>query len=117
MKFPDYDAIYQNIIINKFKKDFELNLEINDYSIINCVKPFYFQQYNFYNYKKESWEFNTNLLKYILKSRTIKSLLDHLMPELKNVNVFNNDKTIREIMENIIFVPYKLDEAYVVTLK
>ena len=39
------------------------------------------------------------------------------MPELKNVNLFNNDKIIREIIESIVFVPYKLDEAYGKTLK
>ena len=39
------------------------------------------------------------------------------MPELKNANIFDDDKTIREIEESIIFAPYKLDEAYRVTLK
>ena len=39
------------------------------------------------------------------------------MPELKNVNLLNNDKIIREIIESIVFVPYKLDEAYGKTLK
>ena len=39
------------------------------------------------------------------------------MPELKNTNIFNDNKTITEIKESIIFVPYKLDEAYGLTLK
>ena len=39
------------------------------------------------------------------------------MMELKNANIFNYDKTNREIEKSIIFVPYKLDEAYGVTLK
>lgn len=117
LKFPEYNAIDQNIIINKFSQYFKLNLDINDYSIIHCVKPNYFQKYNYYTYKKENWEFNINLLKYILKSKTIKSLIDHLMPELKKVNVFNDDKTLKEIMDSLVFVPYKLDEGYGVTLK
>ena len=117
LNFPDYNAINQNAIIDKFKKDYELGLIIDDFSIINCIKPNYFQKYNFYNYKIEIKKFNNDLLNYILKSKTIKTLLDHLMPELKNVNIFNDDKTLREIEESIIFVPYKLDEEYGVTLK
>ena len=39
------------------------------------------------------------------------------MMELKNANIFNYDKTNREIEKSIIFVPYKLDEAYGATLK
>jgi len=117
LNFPDYNAINQNAIIDKFKKDYELGLIIDDFSIINCIKPNYFQKYNFYNYKIEIKKFNNDLLNYILKSKTIKTLLGHLMPELKNVNIFNDDKTLREIEESIIFVPYKLDEEYGVTLK
>ena len=83
----------------------------------NWIKPNYFQQYIFYKYKIESKEFNNDLLNYILKSKTIKTLLNHLMMELKNANIFNYDKTNREIEKSIIFVPYKLDEAYGATLK
>ena len=94
-----------------------MELAIDDFSIINCIKPNYFQQYNFYNYKIESKNFNYDLLNYIIKSKTIKTLLEHLMPELKNANILNSDKTFKEIKESIIFVPYKLDEVYGTTLK
>ena len=47
LNFPDYNAINQNSIINKFKQNYEYNLVIDDFSIINCIKPNYFQQYNF----------------------------------------------------------------------
>ena len=117
LHFPEYNAINQNAIIGKFENDFKMDLIIDDFSIINCIKPNYFQQYNFYNYNREIQKFNDNLLSYILKSKTIKTLLDHLMPELKNTNIFNDNKTINEIKESIIFVPYKLDEVYGVTVK
>ena len=94
-----------------------MDLIIGDFSIINCIKPNYFQQYNFYNYKIESKKFNNDLLNYILKSKTIKTLFEHLMPELKNANILNNNKTLKEIEESITFVPYKLIEAYGVTFK
>ena len=117
LNFADYNAINQNSIINKFKNYYGFDLVIDDFSIINCIKPNYFQQYNFYNYKIESKKFNNDLLNYILKSKTIKTLLDHLMPELKNANILKNDKTFKDIKESIIFVPYKLEKAYGVTLK
>ena len=117
LNFPDYNAINQNAIIDKFKNEYELDLLIDDFSIINCIKPIYFQQYNFYNFKIEIKKFNNDLLNYIIKSKTIKTLLDYLMPELKNANILNNDKTFKDIKESIIFVPYKLYEAYGATLK
>ena len=114
LQFPDYNAVNKRIIIEEFKKYFQykLNVKINEYLIINCVKPKYFQQYNFYKYNKKIWEFNSNLLKYILKSKTLKTLLHYLRPELKNFEIFEEDKILKEIFESIIFVPYKIANAY-----
>ena len=117
IKFPNYDAINKRIIINEFKNYVKFKIEnVNKYLLVNCVKPKYFQKYNFYNYNKKNWEFNTNLLKYILKSNMIKSLIDYLRPELKEVNIFD-DNTIKIIIDSIIFVPYKLAKAYGATSK
>ena len=114
LEFPDYNAVNKRIIIEEFKKYFqyELNVKINEYLIINCVQPKYFQQYNFYNFNKNNWEFNSNLLKYILKSKTLKTILHYLRPELKNLEIFEDDKIVKEIFESIIFVPYEIDNAY-----
>ena len=46
----------------------------------------------------------------------IKSLIDYLRPELKEVNIFD-DNTIKIIIDSIIFVPYKLAKAYGETSK
>ena len=116
LEFPDYNAISKDLIIKSYKARVESNIKINEYLMINCVNPQYFQNYNFYNYKAKNWEFNTILLKYILKSKTIKSLMDYLRPEIKDVNVFN-DNVIKEILSNIIFVPYELSHAYGATSK
>ncbi len=116
LEFPDYNAISKDLIIKNYKARVESNVEINDYLMINCVNPQYFQKYNFYNYKAKNWEFNTKLLKHILKSTTIKSLMDYLRPELKDINVFN-DYIINEIFNNTIFVPYELSNAYGATSK
>ena len=116
LEFPDYNAISKDLIIKSYKARVESNLKINEYLMINCVNPQYFQKYNFYNYKAKNWEFNTILLKYILKSKTIKSLMDYLRPEIKDVNIFN-DNIIKEILNNIIFVPYELSNACRATSK
>ena len=114
LKFPDYNAVNKRIIIKEFKKYFQykINVKINEYLIINCVQPIYFQKYNFYKFKKINWEFNSNLLKYILKSKTLKTILHYLRPELKNLEIFEDDKIVKEIFESIIFVPYEITNAY-----
>ena len=63
LKFPDYNAVNKRIIIEEFKKYFQYkkNVKMNEYLIINCVQPQYFQQYNFYKFKKINWEFKNNI--------------------------------------------------------
>ena len=112
LQFPDNDAVNKKIIIEEFKKYVHYNVEINEYLIINCVKPKYFQQYNFYKINKKIWEFNSNLLKHIFKSKTLKTVLHYLRPELKNLEIFEDDKIVKEIFESIIFVPYEIINAY-----
>ena len=114
LQFPDYNAVNKRKIIEEFKKYFQykINVKMNEYLIINCVQPKYFQQYNFYKFKKINWEFNSNLLKYILKSKTLKTILHYLRPELKNMKIFEDDKIVKEIFESIVFVPYEISNAY-----
>ena len=91
--------------------------DIDPYCILNCVKPRFFQDYNFYTYKKKVIEFNKQLLKNILRSNTIKTLFHFLSPELDNLNIFNNDDIINEIFNSIIFTPFELNKAYGITIK
>lgn len=42
LQFPDNDTVNKKIIIEEFKKYVHYNVEINEYLIINCVKPKYF---------------------------------------------------------------------------
>ena len=117
LEFPDYNAVNKRKIIEEFKEKLQFNLKINEYLIINCVKPNFFQQYNFYKYKEKNWAFHCNLLKYILKSKTINTILTYLRPELKKFEIFSDDKILDEIIESIIFVPYEIGNAYGATSK
>lgn len=87
--------------------------------IIKSLKLQYFQNYNFYTKNKVVWDFNIKLMKYIFQSSTMKSLFSYVYPEVyQNGNyIFNNKKILEELINSIIFVPYKLSNAYANTLK
>ena len=93
------------------------NPYISPYLIYKCIKPQFFQDYNFYKHEKIIYEFNFKLLKKILRSKTIKTLLDFLNPELNNMNIFKKDEIIEQIFDSIIFTPFKLLEPYGMTMK
>ena len=106
-------------------KDFQF-LNINDLKEIDFlgyVKLNYFQKYNFFNYDEKIKIFNYGLTKYILQSKTFKTLFSYIHSEIKfnidtkdNNYIFDDDKVIQEYFNSIIYVPCKL-ESYSYTLK
>ena len=87
--------------------------------IINSIKLQYFQFYNFYTKNKSIWDFNIKLMKYIFQSSTMKSLFFYAYPEVyqNSQYIFNNSKILEELINSIIFVPYKINDSYASTLK
>ena len=80
---------------------------------MNFIKIQYFQKNNFYTHDQKYWDFNKNLLKYILQSKTIKSLFQILYPNYEFI--FDDEKNINNLIDSIIFVPYDLYESYGIT--
>ena len=114
-------------IWNKYKLDtnlIETNIEnLKEIDLLGYVKLKYFQSYNFYNYDPTIKEFNRNLTKYILQSKTMKSVYAYLHPEIsfdinnKDKNyIFDNDEIVEEYLNSIIYVPSKM-ESYGYTIK
>ena len=83
--------------------------------LMNYIKIQYFQKNNFYTHDQKYWDFNKNLLKYILKSKTIKSLFQILYPDYEFI--FDDEKNINNLIDSIIFVPYDLYDSYGITFK
>jgi hypothetical protein len=93
-----------------------LNIEgLTKIRLMNFIKIQYFQKNNFYTHDQKYWDFNKNLLKYILKSKTIKSLFQILYPNYEFI--FDDEKNINNLIDSIIFVPYDLYEAYGITFR
>ena len=83
--------------------------------LMNYIKIQYFQKNNFYTHDQKYWDFNKNLFKYILQSKTIKSLFKLLYPNYEFI--FDDEKNINNLIESIIFVPYDLYDSYGFTFK
>ena len=83
--------------------------------LMNYIKIQYFQKNNFYTHDQKYWDFNKNLLKYILQSKTIKSLFQILYPNYEFI--FDDEKNINNLIDSIIFVPYDLYESYGITFR
>ena len=93
-----------------------LNIEgLTKIRLMNFIKIQYFQKNNFYTHDQKYWDFNKNLLKYILQSKTIKSLFQILYPNYEFI--FDDEKNINNLIDSIIFVPYDLYESYGITFK
>ena len=93
-------------------------LDIEDLTkirLMNFIKIQYFQKNNFYTHDQKYWDFNKNLLKYILQSKTIKSLFQILYPNYEFI--FDDEKNINNLIDSIIFVPYDLYDSYGITFK
>ena len=95
--------------------------ENKENKIIKSVKPEFFQKYNFYTKNQKILDFNKNLLKYIFRSKTMKSLFLYIFPEVFSDNdnnyIFKKNDIFEKIFDSIIFVPYILDDSYAVTAK
>ena len=83
--------------------------------LMNYIKIQYFQKNNFYTHDQKYWDFNKNLLKYILKSKTIKSLFKLLYPNYEFI--FDKEININNLIDSIIFVPYDLYDSYGITFR
>ena len=83
--------------------------------LMNFIKIQYFQKNNFYTHDQKYWDFNKNLLKYILQSKTIKSLFQILYPDYEFI--FDDEKNINNLIDSIIFVPYDLYDFYGITFR
>ena len=83
--------------------------------LMNYIKIQYFQKNNFYTHDQIYWDFNKNLLKYILKSKTIKSLFKLLYPNYEFI--FDKEININNLIDSIIFVPYDLYDSYGITFR
>ena len=83
--------------------------------LMNYIKIQYFQKNNFYTHDQKYWDFNKNLLKYILKSKTIKSLFKLLYPNYEFI--FDDEKNVNNLIDSIIFVPYDLYDSYGITFR
>ena len=94
--------------------------EEKENKIIKSVKPEYFQKYNFYTKNEKIFNFNKNLMKFIFRSKAMKSLFLYIFPEvfLNNGNyIFEKNDIYEKIYESIIFVPYNLKDSYAITEK
>ena len=83
--------------------------------LMNYIKIQYFQKNNFYTHDQKYWDFNKNLLKYILQSKTIKSLFQILYPNYEFI--FDDEKNINNLIDSIIFVLYDLYDSYGITFR
>ena len=93
-----------------------LNIEgLTKIRLMNYIKIQYFQKNNFYTHDQKYWDFNKNLLKYILKSKTIKSLFKLLYPNYEFI--FDKEININNLIDSIIFVPYDLYDSYGITFR
>ena len=106
-------------IWNKFDLDKDFILlqmkKLKEMDLLGYVKLNYFQSYNFYNFDSKIKEFNHNLTKYILQSKTMKTVYAYLHPEIaidvnnKDKNyIFDNDEIVEEYLNSIIYVPCKM---------
>ena len=105
-------------IIELLKKDFydsRMKKNLTEIDFIKCVKLHHFQENNFYTHNKIYWEFNKNIMKYILQSKTIKTLFDDLYP--KQCYIFENEENINTLFDDIIFVPFPTHDSYGITYK
>ena len=112
---------------NKFYLDmdfihFQMN-KLKEIDLLGYIKLDYFQSYNFYNYDLKIKKFNIELTKYILQSKTMKTLYSYLYPQIKfeidkkdKNYIFDNDEVIDEYLDSIIYVPCKM-KSYGYTLK
>jgi len=102
-------------ILNEYKIRL-LNIKrLTKIRLMNFIKIQYFQKNNFYTHDQKYWDFNKNLLKYILKSVTIKSLFRILYPNYEFI--FDDEKNVNNLIDSIIFVPYDLYDSYGITFK
>ena len=93
-----------------------LNIEgLTKIRLMNYIKIQYFQNNNFYTHDQKYWDFNKNILKYILQSKTIKSLFEILYPNYEFI--FDDEKNINNLIDSIIFVPYDLYDSYGITFR
>ena len=84
-------------------------------SLMKYIKIQYFQNSNFYTHDKNYWAFNKNILKYVLQSKTIKTLFEFLYPKYEFL--FNNKENIDKLFDSIIFVPFDLYNSYGITFR
>jgi hypothetical protein len=88
---------------------------LNKIRLMNYIKIQHFQKNNFYTHDQKYWSFNKNLLKYILQSKTIKSLFKILYPNYEYL--FDDEKNINNLLDSIIFVPFDLFGSYGITFR
>ena len=82
--------------INYLKEDIygpKLRTNLTKIDLLKYVKIQYFQENNFYTHNKVYWDFNTGIIKYILKSTTIETLFKSLYPDKSFI--FNEEKNIK----------------------
>ena len=104
--------------IKLIKKEIVDEIEINNITkikLLKYVKIKYFQENNFYTHNKDYWKFNKDLLRYILRSKTIKTLFQRLYPN--NIFIFEKEENINLLINSIIFIPYELYDSYGCTFK
>ena len=88
---------------------------LNKIRLMNYIKIQHFQKNNFYTHEQKYWSFNKNLLKYILQSKTIKSLFKILYPNYEYL--FDDEININNLLDSIIFVPFDLFGTYGITFR
>ena len=102
--------LIKNEIIDKCEKE-----NLTEISLMKYVKIEYFQNYNFYTYNQKYWNFNKTIFRYILQSKTIKTLFQSLYPN--GFFIFENEENINQLIDSIVFVPFELYETYGYTAK
>ena len=97
----------------------QISKEEKEKIIIQSIKPEFFQNHNFYTRNDRIWDYNKNLMKYILQSETMRTLLKYVYPEVFQIDgyIFNNDQILGELVDSFVFVPYNLEESYGTTIK
>ena len=107
--------IYNIKLIKKEITDECEKANLTEISLMKYVKIKYFQNYNFYTHNQKYWNFNKTIFRYILQSKTIKTLFQSLYPN--RLFIFGNEEIINKLIDSIVFVPYELFEAYGCTAK
>ena len=107
--------IYNIKLIKKEITDECEKANLTEISLMKYVKIKYFQNYNFYTHNQKYWNFNKTIFRYILQSKTIKTLFQSLYPN--HLFIFGNEEIINKLINNIVFVPYELYDAYGCTAK